>query len=200
MRVRDSKTSRRVSHLPSRKMTTSSGSFFSLLLMKRSRCFWCMHALWCTCVSTCGAGALRMGAMQRDSSLPPLRRWHELCMHSHSLRCLALPATHLTLWAPALASPVDPLCWPDAHYKAESPESLTHLSDVVEVAVRGGLLREELLVGIQLLVQAELLLQQHQAVVAERLGGAHGRDPQHPAGPAVLGSERKNAPSMLQHA
>lgn len=27
------------------KMTTSSGSFFSLLLMKRSRCFWCMHAL-----------------------------------------------------------------------------------------------------------------------------------------------------------
>ena len=34
-------------------MTNSSGSFLSLLLMKRSRCFWCMHALWWMCVSTC---------------------------------------------------------------------------------------------------------------------------------------------------
>ena len=56
-----------------------------------------------------------------------------------------------------------------------------HLSDVVEVAVRGGLLRQELLVRIQLLVQAELLLQQHEPVVAEGLGGAHCRDPQNPA-------------------
>ena len=68
----------------------------------------------------------------------------------------------------------------------ESPDSCTHLPDIVEVAVRGGLLREKLLIRVQLLVQPELLLQQHQAVVAEGLGGAHGRDPQHPAGPAIM--------------
>jgi hypothetical protein len=28
------------------------GSLRSLLLMKRSRCFWCMQALWWMCVST----------------------------------------------------------------------------------------------------------------------------------------------------
>ena len=44
-----------------------------------------------------------------------------------------------------------------------------------------GFLREKLLVGVELLVQAELLLQQHQPVVAQRLCGAHSTDAQHPA-------------------
>jgi len=43
--LRDSKTSCRVRYLPSLKMTTSPGSLRSLLLMKRSKCFWCMQAL-----------------------------------------------------------------------------------------------------------------------------------------------------------
>ena len=47
-----SKTSARVRYLPSRKMTTSSGSLRSFDFMNRRRCFWCMHAEWCTCVST----------------------------------------------------------------------------------------------------------------------------------------------------
>ena len=57
----DSKTSLKVRYLPSLKMTTSSGSLRSLLLMKRSRCFWCMHALWCTWVSTCSSSSVEAG-------------------------------------------------------------------------------------------------------------------------------------------
>jgi hypothetical protein len=40
------KTSANVMNRPSLKMTTSSGSFRSLLLMKRRRCFAFMHAEW----------------------------------------------------------------------------------------------------------------------------------------------------------
>lgn len=56
-----------------------------------------------------------------------------------------------------------------------------HLADVIEVAVWSRLLREKFLVGVELLVEAELLLKQHQPVVAERLGRAHCTDAQHPA-------------------
>lgn len=58
-----------------------------------------------------------------------------------------------------------------------------YLADVVEVAVGRRFLGEELLVRVQLLVQAELLLQQHQAVVAQRFGRAHRADAQYPATP-----------------
>ena len=40
------KTSARVKCLPSLCSTTSSGNFFILLLMKRSKCFWFMQAEW----------------------------------------------------------------------------------------------------------------------------------------------------------
>lgn len=43
------------------------------------------------------------------------------------------------------------------------------------------LLGQELLICIQHDVQIELLLQQHQAVMAEALDGTHGRDLAHPA-------------------
>jgi hypothetical protein len=56
---------------PHLKMTSSSGSFFSLLLMKRSRCFWCMHALWWMCVSTWTGGGARGGFAHA----------HSACMH-----------------------------------------------------------------------------------------------------------------------
>ncbi|KAG9796180.1 hypothetical protein KCU88_g410, partial [Aureobasidium melanogenum] len=48
VRLMLSKTSRNVNCFPSRSMTTSSGHFFILLLMNRNRCFWFMHAEWCT--------------------------------------------------------------------------------------------------------------------------------------------------------
>ena len=56
-----------------------------------------------------------------------------------------------------------------------------HLADVVEVSVRGGLLRQELLVGIHHHVQVELLLQQQQPVEAEAANRPHRLDLQHPA-------------------
>ena len=58
-----------------------------------------------------------------------------------------------------------------------------HLADIVEVSVRCGLLGQELLVSIEHDMQVELLLQQHEAMVAEALDGAHGRDLAHPAPP-----------------
>lgn len=55
------------------------------------------------------------------------------------------------------------------------------LADIVEIPVGRCLLGQELLVGVEHDVQVELLLQQHQAVVAEALDGAHGRNLAHPA-------------------
>ncbi len=55
------------------------------------------------------------------------------------------------------------------------------LADVVEVSVGRRFLGEEFLVRVELLVQTELLLQQHQPVVAQRLCRAHRADSQHPA-------------------
>ncbi len=58
---------------------------------------------------------------------------------------------------------------------------LNHLTDIVEVPVRCSLLSQELLVSIEHDVQVELLLQQHQAVVAETLDGSHGCNLAYPA-------------------
>lgn len=62
-------------HFSHLKMTTSSGSLLSLLLMKRSRCFWCIPLLWCTWVSTwqqarqAGAAVVaRAGEVQRPGA------------------------------------------------------------------------------------------------------------------------------------
>lgn len=55
-----------------------------------------------------------------------------------------------------------------------------HLANVVEVSVRRSLLGKELLVSIQHDMQVELLLQQHEAMVAEALDGAHGSNLAHP--------------------
>ena len=55
------------------------------------------------------------------------------------------------------------------------------LADIVEVPVRCSLLSQELLVSIEHDMQVELLLQQHQAVVAETLDGSHGCNLAHPA-------------------
>ena len=55
-----------------------------------------------------------------------------------------------------------------------------HLADIVEVSVRRSLLGKELLVSIEHDMQVELLLQQHEAVVAEALDGAHGSNLAHP--------------------
>lgn len=57
-----------------------------------------------------------------------------------------------------------------------------HLADIVEVSMRRSLLGQELFVGIEHDMQVELLLQQHEAVVAEALDGAHGSDLAHPVG------------------
>lgn len=56
-----------------------------------------------------------------------------------------------------------------------------HLADIVEVSVRRSLLGQELLVSVEHDMQVELLLQQHEAVVAEALDGAHGSNLAHPA-------------------
>jgi hypothetical protein len=56
-----------------------------------------------------------------------------------------------------------------------------HLADIVEVAVRGGLLRQELLVGVHHDMEIKLLLQQQQPVEAEAAWRAHRLDCQHPA-------------------
>ena len=58
---------------------------------------------------------------------------------------------------------------------------LYDLADIVEVPVRCSLLSQELLVSIEHDMQIELLLQQHQAVVAETLDGSHGCNLAHPA-------------------
>ena len=58
---------------------------------------------------------------------------------------------------------------------------LYDLADIVEVPVRCSLLSQELLVSIEHDMQVELLLQQHQAVVAETLDGSHGCNLAHPA-------------------
>lgn len=55
-----------------------------------------------------------------------------------------------------------------------------HLADIVEVSVRRSLLGKELLVSIEHDMQVELLLQQHEAMVAEALDGAHGSNLAHP--------------------
>ena len=55
-----------------------------------------------------------------------------------------------------------------------------HLADVVEVSVRRGLLGKELLVSIEHDMQIKLLFQQHEAMVAEALDGAHGSNFAHP--------------------
>mmetsp|Transcript_19321 Transcript_19321/g.48599 ORF Transcript_19321/g.48599 Transcript_19321/m.48599 type:complete len:215 (+) Transcript_19321:1032-1676(+) len=54
-----------------------------------------------------------------------------------------------------------------------------HLAYIVEVTVWGSLLRQKLLIRIKHAVQVELLLQQLQAMVAQRLDGPHGDDLQH---------------------
>lgn len=56
-----------------------------------------------------------------------------------------------------------------------------HLADIIEVSVRRSLLSKELLVSIEHDMQVELLLQQHEAVMAEALDGAHGSNLAHPA-------------------
>lgn len=72
-----------------------------------------------------------------------------------------------------------------------------HLADVVEVTVRRALLRQELFVGIELHVQVELLLQQQQPVVTERLDRAHAGNAQNPA---QMGSKlEKGATTRLRH-
>lgn len=52
VRSRDSNTSLRVRYFPSLNITNSSGSFLNFDFMNLSKCFWCMQAEWCTCVST----------------------------------------------------------------------------------------------------------------------------------------------------
>ena len=61
-----------------------------------------------------------------------------------------------------------------------TPSQAQHLADVVKVSVRRSLLGKELLVSIEHDMQVELLLQQHEAVVAEALDGAHGSNLAHP--------------------
>ena len=56
-----------------------------------------------------------------------------------------------------------------------------YLANVVEVPVGCSLLSQKLLVSIEHDMQVELLLQQHQSVMAEALDGAHGGNLAHPA-------------------
>lgn len=57
---------------------------------------------------------------------------------------------------------------------------MPHLSDVVEVSVWCCLLRSVLLVRVEHGVQVELLLQEHEPVVAVALHRANGTEAQHP--------------------
>ena len=61
------------------------------------------------------------------------------------------------------------------------PTDSAHLADIVEISVWRCLLSQELLVRIQHDMQIELLLQQHEPMVAEALDGAHSSDLAHPA-------------------
>ena len=63
--------------------------------MKRNRCFWCMQALWCTCVSTCA----HMPFLQRgwnSTETHPLFVSVEVLLHSElsiniSIKILEFP-------------------------------------------------------------------------------------------------------------
>lgn len=119
-----------------RKMTTSSGSFLSLDLMKRSRCFWCMQAEWCTCVSTCAGGGVRgAGGWLRGAwACGAGGGGGGVAVRRKRARGALVPLHFQTRVKRRQVENIPPA------------KRTNHLADVVEVAVRRRLLSQELLV------------------------------------------------------